>query len=163
MSLRTVFHQFSDLEQVHRGAGERVVAQVRALHSPVDPALPLAARVAAFTAGRAHALVAITPVSAAARLREWSSPELRANRTRMLAMSAAELRAVFAPELAGLGPAGRERCLAALGALTSWSGWRSLTEELGLDEEQAAATLRGSLAAVLSGRAAFDEESTPSP
>jgi TetR/AcrR family transcriptional regulator of autoinduction and epiphytic fitness len=151
VSLRTVFHQFEDLETLHRLAGERLRERVAALTEPIDPHLPLADRTAAFARHRVRVLTALHPVASAARLREPASQTLRDNRDALLSAARATLEQVFRTELDSLAEPARARVLTALGLVTSWGAWWQLREECGLEEAEAEAVMRTGLAALLAG------------
>lgn len=154
VSLRTVFHQFEDLDTLHRLAGERLRDRLAEVTEPVDPGLPLAVRIDAVMSNRVRALTLVHPLASAARLREPMSQALRDNRDALQATARASLAAAFAPELEPLPPGARERLLAALGLVSSWSAWYQLREESGLGTEEACAVMRDALAALLAGRGA---------
>ncbi len=152
VSLRTVFHQFEDLDTLHRLAGERLRERIAAVTESVDPSLPLPQRLDAFARRRARVLTVLHPLASAARLREPVSEALRENRDALLAVARAQLETVFAPELAPLSDGARRELLAALGLVTSWAAWWQLREESGLDALEAEAVLRSGVAALLAGR-----------
>jgi TetR/AcrR family transcriptional regulator, regulator of autoinduction and epiphytic fitness len=155
VSLRTVFHQFEDLDTLHRLAGERLRERLAALTDPIDPALPLPDRVEAFARRRVKILTVLHPVASAARLREPVSDGLRENRDALLASARAQLEAVFAPELAELSEPARGRLVSALGLASSWAAWWQLREESGLDVDEAEAVIRAGVTALLSGRSSL--------
>jgi TetR/AcrR family transcriptional regulator of autoinduction and epiphytic fitness len=152
VSLRTVFHQFEDLDTLHRLAGERLRERVAAVSEPVDVTLPLPQRLDAFTRRRVRVLTVLHPLASAARLREPMSQALRDNRDALRAVARAQLEAVFAPELDPLPNAARRHLVAALGLVTSWAAWWQLREESGLSPDEAGAVMRSSIAALLAGR-----------
>lgn len=151
VSCRTVFAHFDDLETLHRLAGRRVLDEVVAAAVPVDPALPLDGRVAAYARGRAHVLELLHPVASAARLLEPSSPALAANRDLLLALSRQEVRQVFAPELAAVREDARDALVLALGLLSDWAAWWQLREESRLSPPEAERVVRQGVAALLAG------------
>ena len=154
VSLRTVFHQFEDLETLHRLAGDRLRERVAALTEPIDTGLPLADRTAAFARHRVRVLTVLHPVASAARLREPASQTLRDNRDALLAAARANLEQVFEPELDSLTDPARARVVTALGLVTSWGAWWQLREECGLEETEAEAVMRTGLEALLTGLSA---------
>ena len=107
VSLRTVWQQFADMEALLVEANRRDNEILRSLMEQIDPDQPLAVRIELFTSQRARILEQMTPSWRAARLLGPFSEELRRNKAQTLAMAAAELEAVFAPELAKL--AGKKR------------------------------------------------------
>ena len=155
VSLRTVFHQFEDLDTLHRLAGERLRERVAAVTEPVDVTLPLPQRLEAFTRRRVRVLTVLHPLASAARLREPVSQALRDNRDALRAVARAQLEAVFAPELEPLSDASRHRLVTALGLVTSWAAWWQLREESELSPDEAGEVMRSGVAALLAGRDAF--------
>ncbi|MGZ6827288.1 MAG: TetR/AcrR family transcriptional regulator [Mycobacteriales bacterium] len=151
VSCRTVFAQFEDLETLRRLAGRRVLDEVVAATRPVDPALPLPDRVAAYAGGRARVLELLHPVASAARLLEPSSAALAANRDRLLALSRQEIREVFGPELAAVPPARRDALVLAVALLSDWAAWWQLREESRLPPAEAEQVVRTGVGALLAG------------
>lgn len=142
VSLRTVYHQFDDVETIHQLAGERLFERVQHIPSAIDPALPLSPRVDAFVRYRVAVYDLLHPLSCAARVREPSSPALRANRDHMLRFGEDNVRHAFQTELAMLKPAQARRVVAAISLATNWSAWYALLEELQQDRTEAIALMR---------------------
>jgi len=67
----------------------------------------------------------------------------------MTALAQAELEAVFAAELATLGPRPRRELVEALQGVSIWAFWDSLRSDLGLSPRQARDTLARVLLALL--------------
>lgn len=155
VSLRTVFHQFEDLDTLHRLAGERLRDRVAAVSDAIDATRPLPERLEAFIRRRVRVLMVLHPLASAARLREPMSQALRDNRDALRAVARAQLEEVFAPELDPLPDAARRRLVTALGLVTSWGAWWQLREESGLPPDDAAAVMRDGVAALLAGRGAL--------
>jgi TetR/AcrR family transcriptional regulator of autoinduction and epiphytic fitness len=149
VSLRTVWQQFADMEALLVEANRRDNEILRSLMEPIDPDQPLAVRIALFTSQRARILEQMTPSWRAARLHGPFSEELRRNKARTLAMAAAELEAVFAPELAKLAGKKRQELREGLHAISIWSFWESLRTELGLGPAQAESLVRSTVTALL--------------
>ncbi|MCW2615192.1 MAG: TetR family transcriptional regulator [Frankiales bacterium] len=141
VALRTVFGHFSDMETLWAEAGARELEKLVSLAGPVDPALPLAERTAAFCASRARVLEALLPVMRAARLREHASPALTDNRRLFIEAGDEQVRRVFAPELAALG-ADAATTLHALYVVAAAAGWEGLRVDRGLDVAAATEVLR---------------------
>jgi AcrR family transcriptional regulator len=149
VALRTVFGHFSDMETLWAQAGERELAKIAAL-ADVPPAdLPLEERVERFCASRARVLEAVLPVLRAARLREHASAALRRNREIFAAAGDAEVRAVFAAELAPLDEAEQALVLSAFHVVAGGQAWELLRCQRGYDVEGAAEVLRRTVARVV--------------
>jgi TetR/AcrR family transcriptional regulator, regulator of autoinduction and epiphytic fitness len=149
VSLRTVWQQFADMETLLVEANRRDDEILRSLMLPIDPDQPLAARVRLFTGQRARILEQMTPNWRAARIYQPFSAELAGNKARTLAMAKANLESVFAPELAELSGAKRQRLLHGLHAVSIWSFWESLRTELNLSPKPAEELLRSTFTALL--------------
>lgn len=154
VSLRTVYHQFDDLETLHRLAGERVLRRVQQLTEPVETALSTEARVEAFVRQRVVVFDVLHPLSCAARLREPFSAVLRSNRDALLRLGEQQVRQAFAPELGELDPPAAGRLVVAISLVTNWSAWYALREELRQDREEAIAVMAASLHALVLPRRA---------
>ena len=70
VSLRTVYHQFDDMESIHRLAGELLFTRVQQIPARFDPSMPLSQRVDAYVRYRATVFDLLHPLSSAARIRE---------------------------------------------------------------------------------------------
>ncbi len=140
LSTRSVFQHFSDLEEIYEAAGRRQVRKMARLFEPIDPTVPLDARIAAFVSRRSETLELLDPVARAARLREPFSTQLQANRAKVVALMRDQCHATFAPELAAAvhDDVGAADLLIALATAGSWAGWYHLRNDQGLDPEQAA-------------------------
>lgn len=149
VSLRTVWQQFADMETLLVEANRRDNEILQSLMKQIDPDQPLAARIALFTDQRARILEQMTPSWRAARLHAPFSEQLRHNKTRTLAMAKTELEVVFARELAELAGPRRQQLLDRLHAVSIWSFWESLRDELGLDREQARQLFGSTFSALL--------------
>jgi AcrR family transcriptional regulator len=157
VSLRTVWQQFADKEELLIEAVRRDQDILRSLAGRIDPGKPLAARVERFVSQRAAILEEMTPTWRAARLEEPFSDELRQDRRRKTAGAQVELEAVFSPELSSLPERERAEVAGALHAISIWSYWESLRTDLGLSPVRAREVLRATFCAVLS-RAGFTAE-----
>jgi TetR/AcrR family transcriptional regulator, regulator of autoinduction and epiphytic fitness len=157
VSLRTVWQQFADKEELLVEAVRRDRDILRSLVARIDPEEPLADRVELFTSQRAKVLEEMTPTWRAARLDEPFSEELRQERKRKTTGGRAELESVFAAELAALPGRQRGELADALHAVSIWSYWETLRSDLGLSPLRAQAVLRATFAALLA-RAGFRPE-----
>lgn len=149
VSLRTVYHQFDDLETLHRLAGERLYTRVRELTVDLDTSLPTLQRVDAYVRQRVTVFDVLHPLSSAARVREPFSPVLRANRDEMLRLGERNVQQVFGPEIAALSEPQARRLVVAVGLVTNWSAWYALLEELHQGRGEAIAVMRATVRALL--------------
>jgi AcrR family transcriptional regulator len=148
VSLRALWANFKDMEALFAATGELLAEWQDAVHHPVSPDLPLAARLEEFCRQRMRMLEIVAPSARASQLKEPFSPQLRRNRAKAIGRVRAEIEDVFAQELAVAG-AGRERLLHALTVATTWSAWAMLRDELGLEAEEACAVMTHTVAALL--------------
>jgi AcrR family transcriptional regulator len=142
VSLRTVWQHFDDFESLLLEAGQRDFEIVMRHVAPIDPALPLEARIDALVEQRARTFSDLAPVWRAARLQEPFSAEIRRSRDRLVRAARDQIQRVFATELAQLSEAEHLRTLDALTMVTNWPAWEATQAELGLADAEAAATLR---------------------
>ena len=151
VALRTVFGHFSDMETLWAEAGQRELGKLERLADRIDPALPLEQRISRYAASRRRVLEALLPVARAARLREPTSPQLQRNREVFIEVGDAEVREVFAPELAALDEDARGRSLDALYLVSSAPAWESLRFDRGLAPGDAEQVVRECVTRVLVG------------
>lgn len=149
VSLRTVYHQFDDLESIHRRAGELLFTKVQQIPSRFDLNMPLTQRVDAYVRYRATVFDLLHPLSSAARIREPLSAALRTNRDEMLRFGENNVRDAFAPELAVLAPEPARRLVVAISLATNWSAWYALLEELQQSRAEAIVVMRATTRALL--------------
>jgi len=148
VSLRALWTNFKDMETLYAAANERLLERQQAVHRPIDPDLPLRARVEAFCRQRARMLEIITPSARAAHLLLPYSPQLQRNRTVQIAHVRVELEALFAHELDAAGP-GRERLLDAVLVATTFNAWQMARDQLGLEVDEACAVMIQTVTALL--------------
>ncbi|MEU4716518.1 TetR/AcrR family transcriptional regulator [Micromonospora purpureochromogenes] len=148
VSLRTLWTNFKDMETLFAATGRRVSERQESMVRPISPDLPLTRRIGEFSAQRARMLEVLAPSARASALREPFSPQLRRNREGNIARVRGEIETVFAPELAHAGPV-REQLLDALTVASTWSAWSMMRDAMGLDVEEARATLTRILGALL--------------
>jgi TetR/AcrR family transcriptional regulator of autoinduction and epiphytic fitness len=142
VALRTVFGHFSDMETLWAEAGQRELEKLGTIAERPHRSLPLEQRIDAYCASRARVLEALLPVARAARLREPTSPALQRNREMFIAAGDAEVRDVFAHELAELDEPGRARLMDALYVVSSGPSWDILRTDRGLEPDEAAGVMR---------------------
>ena len=148
VSVRSVFQHFDDLESLHAAVAFRLVERVAVLVVPIDPAMPLAARLDQLLRQRCLLLEAVTPIRRAADVHRHFSTEITARLRDGQAFLRDEVAMTFAPELDAAG-SGREDLLDALDTALSWSSWEGLRAGLGRDRADAERVLRRLVAASL--------------
>ena len=141
VSVRSVFQHFDDLPALHTAVVDRVVERLAKLVVPIDPDLPLEARVASFVGHRADLFDAVTPFRRAAAVHGPFAPEIREALARGNAYLRDEISEAFAPELAAAPDGERRELTDALAAATSWPVWDSLRVEAGHDPDRARASV----------------------
>ena len=149
VSLRLVFHHFTDLEALFAAAADRQFARLRRLSSPLPSGGPLPRRLTAFVRQRVRMLEGLSPVRRAALLFEPFSAEVAVRLAEVRGVGRTEVARVFAPELAGRRPTARRELAAALGATASWSTWETLRRHQRLARPRAARVLTRMLRALL--------------
>jgi AcrR family transcriptional regulator len=136
VSLRTVFHLFSDKEEIFAAAAQRQAERVLATLRPVDAGLPLDERVRAFVVERARLHERVAPVRRAAQLLEPFSKTVAVRLAQARALKRADVERVFHEELASLRAPAREELVRALCAAASFSHWEQLRAHQGLTVEE---------------------------
>jgi AcrR family transcriptional regulator len=149
VSLRSVFQHFADIEALFAAAADRQTERLRRLGRRLDGDGPFESRLNAFVAQRQRLLETLAPVRRAALLMEPFSAAIRTRLARARALGRAELRRVFAPELAALSAGERAAAVEAMAALSSFSGWEALRVHQGLSVSRAARVLARALHALL--------------
>ena len=146
VSLRSVFQHFEDLETLFSALAARQSARIAAMRVPLPEGGPLDLRIKALVDEWARIYEFIAPVRRAAIIQEPFSATLRRGRDRLYRLGAAEVAAVFAPELSMAPP---ERS-AALSAATSWDAWEHLRARQGLSVAAAKQVMGLTIRALLS-------------
>lgn len=149
VSLRIVWHHFSDGAALFAAAAARSSERVLADLRPVAADGPFAARLDAFVAQRVTLYRRIHNTRRAARLYEHAAPLVASTLAFVRALKREEAERVFSAELAALPPARRRDRARALGAVTSFAVWESLVGHQQLPVEEARRVWRGLIAAVL--------------
>ena len=155
VSLRTVYHQFNDVDTIHELGGQRLAERLDARLFIVPTSGPLGRRVDAFARNRMEVNSSIHNIASAARLREPFSLTLRRSRDSLIRRGEQEIRLVFARELTALPEPARDTLVSAVALVSNWPSWYSLREELGLSSEAAEQVMRASLRALLGSRSVF--------
>jgi TetR/AcrR family transcriptional regulator of autoinduction and epiphytic fitness len=154
VSLRTVWQQFTDKEELLAEAVRRDLEILLSLVEKIEPDQPLEARIETFVSQRTRVLEEMTPSWRAARVHEPFSAHLRRNKLGMIARAKAEVEKVFAPELLQVYGKKRQQLLETLHAISLWEFWESLRSDLGLGPQQARELLSTTFATLLSQAAA---------
>jgi len=131
VSVRTVWQHFDDLEALFVEAGERDFEIAMTFVTPIDPDLPLAQRIEQLIEQRSRLYEEMAPVWRAARLKAPFSPQMRANRDRMVRLGRQQLERLFAAEL--VAAPSPDALLSALELATGWPAWECLRTEHDLD------------------------------
>ncbi len=150
ISVRSLFRYFVDVDALVRTAvaqQQAHLAPLYALDAPAD--LPFDERLARFVAARIRLLDGMGEVGRVARSLAGVQPRVLAELRRVRATLRDQLTATFAPEIAALPAPGRPAAVAAADVMTSWESYDLLRHDQGLDPDEAAATLRAALAALL--------------
>ena len=145
VSERSIFQHFPSRDALFTAVGERQMARVAEVVSPIDPATPLGARLDAFVAQRTAVLELLTPTRRAALLIADEHPALARNIDEVRERKRERALATFAPELAALPPLAG----AAVAAASSWSTWDALRAQQGLTLDEARQAVRELISGVL--------------
>jgi TetR/AcrR family transcriptional regulator of autoinduction and epiphytic fitness len=148
VSERTLFQHFPDREALFQGAALAQAERIGPLIEPLPgPEAPLEERLDAFVAQRTLVLERVSPVRRAALQLEPTSETVADWLRAVREGAAAEVARVFAPELEGRRDS--EELLHALVAAAAWPTWESLRAHQGLSPEDALATMRRMVGALL--------------
>ena len=156
VSRRAIFHHFGPdalagtRESLPSAAWDRQAERIAAIVQHLPDSGPLDARLDAFVAQRARVLEFVTPVRRAAVQWEPFSAGVAERLEGIRALKRAEVERVFAPELALRPEPERTEVLSALAAAAAWTAWETLRVHQGLPYDRAQATMRRTLAALLS-------------
>lgn len=126
VSLRTVFHQFADLEALRAEIVRRQFETVRGLAELPPLNGPLFARAGELVRRRAELFEALTPVRRVAMIVRWESPTIAATLDRAARLLRAQVARTFAPELAAKSRPARADLLEILDAAVSWEVWERM-------------------------------------
>jgi AcrR family transcriptional regulator len=147
VSMRSIFRLFDDMEALHRTAIERQIERITPLFTELPDTGPLADRVAALAADRAHVFESISPVRRLANRLAPTSPPIQGQLARFGRYFRTQLVTTFAPELRQRGA--DELLLDALDAATSWDTWERLRVTQQLSPADARRTLALTVTALL--------------
>jgi TetR/AcrR family transcriptional regulator of autoinduction and epiphytic fitness len=149
VSLRIVFHHFTDLNSLLSIVAARQVARLRLMSVPISPDGPVEDRLGRFVIQRTRFLDRTAPVRRAAA-RVESSSEVIAEWLEWLRQQKREsVSRIFQPELQALPPADRDEVAAALWAAASFSTWETLRFHQKLPMPQARRSFARTIAGIL--------------
>jgi len=150
VSVRAVFHHFSDMEQLacHVGQGQ-FERNIRSAQPALLTEGPLRKRLELFVQRRAQLMEPMTPVRRAALLLEPFSELVAGSIASMRSSEREEVVLAFRPELEALEADEAQRLLEALTAVSSWSHWDCLRSQGSLDVEAARQVVSSTLRALL--------------
>jgi TetR/AcrR family transcriptional regulator, regulator of autoinduction and epiphytic fitness len=149
VSERSVFQHFPDREQLLEAVALEQYARVKPTLQPVDPAMPLPARIDALVAKRARLYEMITGVRRAALLVEPDSDAVARWLASARRAKADEVERVFGAEIERVAAAERPIIRAALVSATAWTAWESYRIHQGLGVARARAAMRTTLERLL--------------
>ena len=149
VSVRSLWIHFPDLEALFAATAAEVLSRQDQAFRPVDPGIPLAARIDAFCRQRAAVLEQVAPFARASILREPFSPALRDYRRRHVQRVFDEVHIVFRAELAGVPEPDRSSLAHAIAAAATWGPWASLRDDLGLSTARSRAVMVRTVNALL--------------
>ncbi len=149
ISLRLVFHHFSDINDLYRVVATLQLERHWSELPTLSPKLPLATRIERTVRHRCTLYEEVTPVRRAAFRRAGTSPEV----TELIAYTDGllieNLSSAFAPELAA-GPEGPDvEALIALDAASSWETWERMRRRSNLSAATSRRVMTRTLRALL--------------
>lgn len=143
VSVRSLWKNFSDLEELLRETTAYWLAADDELVEPVDPSLPLEQRIEQFCAQRVRRLENIGPAARAAALGEPFSPALQESRRKHVRRVSEDVQRTFGAELED------EETAHGIAVAASWPAWSMLRDDFGLSAAAAAAVMASSIRALL--------------
>lgn len=152
VSLRLVFHHFSDLEALFIAASQRQLERIMPTLRPLQASGPLEERLCAFVDARCALLERVCNVRRAALLLEPFSPAAQQRLRKVREWKRAEVAAVFATELAPLLSPERAETAAALATASSFDCWQSLRLHQELSADDTRKVMTRMLRSLLTGR-----------
>ncbi len=163
LSPRLVFHHFRDQESLMLETAAYHGGRIAERLTAIDPALPVAERVAQLVKQRDALYEFIAPFRRAAMLREPRMPLVAAALGELRRYKREQAVALFAGELDRAEPAARRLAAAQIALATSFSAWEELRTRQGLKPAASravmAASIEGALATAGGPRA--DGEAAP--
>jgi AcrR family transcriptional regulator len=150
LSPRSLFRYFDDVDDLARAA--ITVAQDRArplIAVAATAADPLERRIHELLEARANVWDTVGPAARVSRMRAPLQPVIAAELTQARSYLRKQLRELFAPELAALGPDRSPGALAAVDVLCSFESYDLLRSDQRLSRARAVSALAAALRAVL--------------
>jgi TetR/AcrR family transcriptional regulator of autoinduction and epiphytic fitness len=148
VSLRLVFHHFTDMDDLYGSVVTLALEQQRVAIHPIAADLSLDDRIQETVEQRSRFFEEVSPVRRAALRRCIGSGEVMATLAVSNAWLMDDLAATFAPELHSSGN-GESVLLVALDAVSSWEAWDRLRHGSGLALDVAACVMTRTLDALL--------------
>jgi len=152
VSLRLVFHHFTDLEALFIAASQRQLERIAPTLRSIVTSGPLEERLDAFVEQRCGMLERVCNVRRAALLLEPFSPAAKQRLKQVRDWKRAEVAAVFARELETLPAKERAEVAAALAAASSFDCWQSLRLHQELSAEDTRKVMKRMLRSLLTRR-----------
>jgi TetR/AcrR family transcriptional regulator, regulator of autoinduction and epiphytic fitness len=153
ISLRLVFHHFSDLETIYTEVHRRQIERTTPLmHPPISLSAPLPKRISDFVAQRARILEFISPVRRSAVLRAPFTPILGKLLAGARERARDQVAKVFERELNSLPVTERRDLLNAIAVAMAWETWEFLRRQQGLDQTDARRVVERTVRALLGKR-----------
>ena len=150
VSRRIVFSHFRDLETVRAACLARFAQLEQERYwRAISPDLPLSTRLPAFVRQRSARLEFTTPFRHAVAVLAPSSPQIAAGLRAGTARAHAEVRMVFAAEIARARPTRRKNFSAALIVACSWHTWEILRSDLELNVSRARQAMTEMIASLI--------------
>ena len=144
VALRTVYRHFDDLDTLFAEAVEVYRRRLELFLHPIEPSLPLAARIEVLASQRRALWEAASPIHRAGRLVRHEQPFVAASMEQNRRRFRAQLEQIFSQELAAATHAHPldPDLIEQLEAATSWTTWDMLRSEQGLDATTAERLVR---------------------
>jgi TetR/AcrR family transcriptional regulator of autoinduction and epiphytic fitness len=141
IGLRTVFQHFSDMNALHRAAGEELLSRILPTVVPVPVDLPLADRIALVAERYGDAFEAVTGLRRACERQEWLADEIRDLIDDWEQFFRTSTSRTFAAEIEAAADTQRDGVGAAVETTLSWSVWNQLRQRRGLTPDDSRAVL----------------------
>jgi TetR/AcrR family transcriptional regulator of autoinduction and epiphytic fitness len=132
VSLRLVFHHFADMDDLYQFVGTLHLRRQWADMPQLSPKLSLSTRIERTVAHRAALFEETSYVRRALMCRAPTCPGVGQALAASDNLFLEDLKATFAPELAGLSAASRAEYLGAMDTGTSWEAWERLRATSGV-------------------------------
>ncbi|HLI79305.1 MAG TPA: TetR/AcrR family transcriptional regulator [Candidatus Binataceae bacterium] len=149
VSLRLVFHHFSDLESLYGAAADRQSERLRPLVKRIPSEGAFEDRLEAFLRQRVRLWEKITPVRRASLLLEPFSKAIGVRLQDARRIAREEAAAVFRPEIENFLRTDRADVVAAVDAASAWQTWEVLRRHQKLPIESARRVIARTLSALL--------------